>query len=454
MKFFTEQLMGGFASLGNHLKKLLSFFRLDDPNVIFYIFLTAFVLDSVLAVFFKIPVFVGVMIVFLPFLLTSITLQGKEKWFFVGFFALFILTGIFSGWYYIFDRKNISDVLFILVFATSYYFYRQQSERLSVLTPKIFFIVALMLFGATFAGYNSLKWMELKSLNSSNVSGIKKTLADDEKQELNLSKSKNRKKLKQKAAKPADTEVFRHYRNGLFRLPHVAAYFFGFLFIYFGYQFQRDKQKIYLFFCILAFGLMFFTGVRTWVAVFAVSLILYAIQRRYFKYAAIMFLVGLVFVLFREALYAQTKETFIGQFFSLLITATENFTRLSRMVIWKSWWLEMNRFSFENWITGKGFYMSVTANYRNLNWAEWFHNDFLSIIFSYGIIGFAFYAGLFVRIFRDNKDLIMNNVFLFTFYFTMLFAAFFNGMYYYFPILLMFLFVKLLQQEREKKCVQ
>jgi hypothetical protein len=200
--------------------------------------------------------------------------------------------------------------------------------------------------------------------------------------------------------------------------------------------------------------LMFFTGVRTWVAVFAVSLILYAIQRKYFKYAAIMFLVGLVLVVFREALYAQTKETFIGQFFSLLITATENFSRLSRIVIWKSWWIEITRFSFENWITGKGFYMSIVLNFKNLRWAEWFHNDFLSIMFSYGIIGFAFYVGLFVRIFRDNKDLIMNNVFLFTFYFTMLFAAFFNGMYYYFPILLMFLFVKLLQQEREKKCVQ
>jgi hypothetical protein len=446
--------MGGFARLGNHLKKMRVFLKLDDPNVVFYIFLTAFVLDSVLSVFISIPVFVGFMIVLLPFILANITLQGKERWFFIGFFALFILTGIFSGWYYIFDRKNISDVLFILVFATSYYFYRQQSELLSALTPKIFFIVTLMLFGATFAGYNSLKWLEIKSLNSNNVSRIEKALTDDEKQELNIGKSKSRKKLKQTAAKPADTEIIRHYRNGLFRLPHVAAYFFGFLFIYFGYQFQRDKLKIYLFFSILAFMLMFFTGVRTWIAVFAVSLILYAIQRKYFKIAAIMFLVGLVLVLFRESLYAQTKETFIGQFFSLVNTAIGNFTHLSRMVLWKSWWLEMSRFSLENWITGKGFYMSIVLNFKNLRWAEWFHNDFLSIMFSYGIIGFAFYVGLFVKIFIDNKDLIRNNVFLFTFYFTMLFAAFFNGMYFYYPILLMFLFIKLLQQEREKKYVQ
>lgn len=454
MKLFTEQSKRYFSGLRDHLKKLLAFSKLDDPNVVFYIFLTAFVLDSVLAVFFKIPVFVGFMIVFLPLLLASITLHGKEKLFFIGFFAVFILTGIFSGWYYIFDRKNISDVLFILVFATSYFFYRQQSEFLSALTPKIFFIVTLMLFGATFAGYNSLKWMEVKSLNQSNVTEIKRALTEDEKQELNLAKSKTRKKLKKKAAKPADTEIIRHYRNGLFRLPHVAAYFFGFLFIYFGYQFQRYKQKIYIFLSILAFALMVFTGVRTWVAVFAVSLILYVIQRRYFKFAAFMFLVGLVLVLFREALYAQTQETFIGQFFSLLITAIGNFTQLSRIVLWKSWWLEMSRFSFENWITGKGFYMSVIANYQNLRWAEWFHNDFLSIIFSYGIVGFAFYVGLFVKIFIDNKAVIRDNVFLFTFYLTMLFAAFFNGMYYYFPILLMFLFVKLLHQEREKKYLQ
>jgi hypothetical protein len=104
--------MGGFAGLGNHLKKMLVFLKLDDPNVVFYIFLTAFVLDSVLSVFISIPVFVGFMIVLLPFILANITLQGKERWFFIGFFALFILTGIFSGWYYIFDRKNISDVLF------------------------------------------------------------------------------------------------------------------------------------------------------------------------------------------------------------------------------------------------------------------------------------------------------------------------------------------------------
>lgn len=98
--------------------------------------------------------------------------------------------------------------------------------------------------------------------------------------------------------------------------------------------------------------------------------------------------------------------------------------------------------------------MSILANAENINWADWFHNDFLSVAYTYGLVGLVLYAGLFYKIFTDNKALIKNNLFLFTFYFSMLFSAIINGFYYYYPIFLMFLFVLMLKQEKDKTVLQ
>ncbi len=227
---------------------------------------------------------------------------------------------------------------------------------------------------------------------------------------------------------------------GLFRLPHIASYFFGFLFIYFGYIFQRKKKWINLLFMILSLFLCFYTGVRTVILTIILALILYAFKRKNIIFLQLVIILGFLSVIFREDLTRISENTIFFQFFSLIQTTVENITRFSRVRIWYSWWVEVSQFGFWDYVIGKSPINAYIANGKNLGAPIWFHNDFLNIFYSYGVWCFMLYAGFFVKIYCDNRSFIMNNIFIFIFYFSMILSAFLNGFYYYFPVFLLYLF--------------
>jgi hypothetical protein len=433
---------------------LLKVTKLDNPNLLFIIFLGAFVADSVVMNFAKIPVFVGFMIIFIPVIIANILITGKVKWFFLTFLAVFVLVTVITNFIYIFNRKNISDLLFIFLLIASYYFYVQQAKYLSQRTVYVFCVVVFLLFSATFAGFNSGWFSVMEKTNVKDLSSVTKNISKKKITELHIGASTFLPAKVDNENKNSYVEYLRKYHNGLFRLPHVASYFFGFLFLFFGYQFQRFKKYISLLLATAAFFLMIYTGVRTLLVAIFLALLLFSMYRRFFKLGLALLALGLFTFIFRHALFDISKGFFLGQYFSMLITVSENYLRFSRAVIWQSWWYEMTHFAWFNWFIGKSYFMSILANAENINWADWFHNDFLSVAYTYGLVGLVLYAGLFYKIFTDNKALIKNNLFLFTFYFSMLFSAIINGFYYYYPIFLMFLFVLMLKQEKDKTVLQ
>jgi hypothetical protein len=198
---------------------------------------------------------------------------------------------------------------------------------------------------------------------------------------------------------------------------------------------------------LLLFAIMLYSGVRTFLVAIFLSLIVYLFQRRTRFYLLLLMASGILAIIFRNEVFELTSDTFLEPFGSILITFADNFNSFSRVLIWRSWWMEFSNFSWIDILTGKSFYKSQLANLTNIKSNIWFHNDFLSIAYVYGIPALLTYIWLFVRIFQDNSAEIRKNIFIFLFYFSMIFTAMINGFYYYFPIFLIFIFVWMLKQE-------
>jgi hypothetical protein len=197
--------------------------------------------------------------------------------------------------------------------------------------------------------------------------------------------------------------------------------------------------------------LVLYTGARTILVSAVIALLLFLLRRKtwvYFLFAGILLAVS---IYFRYEIFELTKNTVLEQFATLQITAVDNFGRFSRVTIWRSWWYDFRRFAWYEMLIGKTFYASKVTNLVNIHYKEWFHNDFLSIAYSYGIPALLFYCAFLYRIFRENVQYIRRNIYLFLFFFTMVFAAVFNGFYYYFPVFLMFIFIHLVRAEKKKK---
>ncbi len=161
----------------------------------------------------------------------------------------------------------------------------------------------------------------------------------------------------------------------------------------------------------------------------------------------IIFLLILIFT--NDYLLQLTKDTVYYQYFSFFKTSTANITRLSRYRLAYSWWIEIREFGFLDFVIGKSYMNSMVANTKNLGLDVWFHNDFLSISYTYGILGILLYIWFFVKIYRDNKSLIKQNIFIFVFYFSMIFTAILNGYYYYFPVFLLYIFFLMIKNEKQ-----
>lgn len=155
-------------------------------------------------------------------------------------------------------------------------------------------------------------------------------------------------------------------------------------------------------------------------------------------------------IIFRYEIIRITDNTFTQQYFTFFVTAVDNLPRLSRVILWNSWLKEMHEFGILDLLIGKTFFGSIQANLKNAYIAEWFHNDYFSIVYSYGIVCLSLYVAFYMKIYRDNRVFIQNNFIVFAIFASMPVMAFLNGFYYYFPMFSLYIYFLIIQKEHTK----
>jgi hypothetical protein len=418
---------------------------LQNPNFLFLYSLAAFALDGLSVHFLKFPLFVATIPATLGLMLYRLIIAKKVKLFHFLLMGVFVLVGILDNFLYLYDRKNISDLLFLLLFVTSYEYFTAFAEELTAKTIHIFFLVVVLMFSTSFTGFN------IPSKNPNDKDYIKDAghLTVKDNKELNVGTSGYKPDRSYRQNRKNYMEHKRTYHNGMFRIPHVASYFFSFLFLYMLNGFISKRRYWYLLAAILTLLMVVLTGSRTMLVAMSLALFIYLVLGLRLKYLLVLLAIPALVVIFREDLFLWTRETVLGQYFALINTVIDNPNRISRLMIWRSWWHEISGFSGLNWLTGKGYVLSLLVNRENIGTAVWFHNDFFSVLFSYGLPALLLFTFFFLRIYKENRLLINSNLFLFTFYFSMLIASFINGFYTYYPVFLVFMFVFLIKKEKQ-----
>ena len=465
--------MKGISNAKNLIIKFITNSDSELVNIFFWLFLVSFLIDRIINYFIHFPFFVGVAILAFPFLFIITQYKNTDRRQLMILVFSFVLITIINSIVYLFGVKNISYLLFIILFITIYYYYKENINNLKILNIYLFFLTSFFLFSFTFINIDSKSIKENKY--SSNLNWItaydetpeKVELETSEQVELETSEQVENKdpklaKSKQpiKAQKRSESikwktnsldvlEALRIYHIGLFRLPHVASYFFGFLFLFFAYQYQKNKDIVFILLLVVSLGMCIYSGSRAILVAFMISVIIFLFNRKHIVYLALLLTALLILIVSNEYLLQLTRDTIFFQYFAFIKTSFENFSRLSRYRIWYSWWIEVREFNFLNFMIGKSYMNALYANSENLNYKVWFHNDFLNIFFSFGSWGTALYIWFFTKIYRDNSIYIRQNIFIFIFYVSMIITAVINGFYYYFPVFLLYLFLLMIKNEKQ-----
>jgi hypothetical protein len=140
-----------------------------------------------------------------------------------------------------------------------------------------------------------------------------------------------------------------------------------------------------------------------------------------------------------DSLLGSLRDTIFFQYLSFIETATSNIERLSRIMIWSIFIEQVQEFSIADLLIGRGFQASLDSIEASLGLRIWFHNDFLSVFYSYGLVGSVLYLLPLFYLYKKHRTIIRTNLIAFTAYFSLMFFAFTNGFYYYYAPLLLLL---------------
>lgn len=235
----------------------------------------------------------------------------------------------------------------------------------------------------------------------------------------------------------SDLEYLRGYHQGLFRLPHIASYFFLFSFIFFCIRYYQGTQKgISLILAGASCIILVYTGSRAGIFALATALIVTgALSKSNRTWTALGLLAtGIIAINFYK-IASLLEGSFLYQYFTLFITASENFSRLSRVIIWSSWLDSISQFGALDALFGRPFSYSFKENLYRIGSNIWFHNDWLSAIYSYGIFGLAGMSAAFASLWTCLNSMTNRNLSIVIFT-ACLFLSMVNGLYYYYPMLL------------------
>ncbi len=187
---------------------------------------------------------------------------------------------------------------------------------------------------------------------------------------------------------------------------------------------------------------------------------IFLMQRKYIAYLLGLTALVVVAYLYRYQLVILFEGTVLQQYFATLVTYSEDFLQRPRTRQWIGWYHHMQEFHWIEYLTGRSHFSGLLNNLSVLApgvlqptssdlSGNWYHNDFLAFTYNYGLIGLAFYVGLWVKIFRDCRAAIKGNVFVFLFFVTAIVIANFSGFYYYFTVFLMYMFVLMVKMYEE-----
>ncbi len=410
-------------------------------NYFFLFFLISFFIDRILFSFFiNFPFFVVSALLIFPFLFIATQNKSPDKYrLYILIFSFTAIT-ILNSIIYEFGVKNISDLLFIILFITIYFYYKENIVHLKISNVYVLLIISIFLFSFTFFNINADSSKSRIALYSSYFSKSIPTINNTTQTDVN-----NKKDI-------VSVDKFKPFKvrhAGLFRRTHMASYFFGFLFLFFSYQYQRKKRVIDAILLIASLGFCFYTGIRSMPTAFFISILIFLFRKKYIYYFATMLTVFVLLIISNDYFLELTKNTFLYQYFYIIHSGTENFTDLARFRLYQSWWTEVSQFGFWNFIIGKSYMSALIANNTNYGSGIWFHNDILNIFYTYGSWGAILYIWLFTKIYRDNRILIRQNIFIFIFYSSMVITSLINGFYYYFPVLLLYPFFLMIKNEKQ-----
>ena len=390
--------------------------KLDKRSIIFLLNILVFSLDSVLNYFYDFPVFVVSLLFYFVVLIVPGFFSFKKYHSFLIIILFFLLSFIFNTFRDGFYKESLSDFLFIISFFGSFYLF---SDSISLKNNNklilFFLLTTLLLFSGTYLGFDQNKW--------GNTIGLKTD----------------------------DIEFSRSYRQGFFRKAHIASYFFTFTLLYFMNRLKSLKANklTYIVTIVPLTYVIFITGSRTPIVVIFLGLILFYFKIKYLKYLIIFVVLSVGLIIFIDEALVLFSDTIIYQYITIIKTIFSNFERLSRIIIWASWWSEVKTFNLIDFVFGRGFNASIVANQKNVSNSIWFHNDFLSIFYSYGILPLIIYINLFVKIYKKHKKIIRSNVFIFLTFSGFWLSAFFNGFYYYYTVILLYLFYTMIYESNE-----
>ncbi len=377
-------------------------------NVLLVGYVICFILDSTVNQFVDIPI-LNLYLIFQLVAMIAFYISNRIILKSVLIVSISLVLSVFiSALQYSFEISDISDFLYLANFILYTGLLFKYYQRTSINLIYFSFGLAVLLFLPTFFGY-------------------------DGKYESSLGSTSE------------DLEYLREYHTGFYRVPHIASYFFSFYFLTFLYCYQISKQRLYLLLSVLSLIFSFYVGSRAMVFAIVMSVGLYVLKKN--KVIILPLMTGIVIGFFAiiEQILVVFQGTIAFQYFSFFQTLAQNTSRLSRLIIWNSWFQEMKNFSPLEYLFGKSFSESLAANFKNIDMQIWFHNDILSIIFSYGIIVLVFYLFFLRAIYVKHQDYISNNVIIFSFFVAILLAAVFNGFYYYHTTIIIYLFFYLIK---------
>ncbi|CAD6366534.1 hypothetical protein SHEWT2_04141 [Shewanella hafniensis] len=254
------------------------------------------------------------------------------------------------------------------------------------------------------------------------------------------------------SATGANVEYYRVYHSGLFRAPHFPSYLFYFIaltYIYFRRSFSWFEFYFVITICI--FGVLF-SGSRTPVFSFVLATIIYfTISRLRYVVLSLVFVCLLSIIFYKiEVILEMLSGTSLYQYFSFIYTLKNDPDRLSRIILFSVFLDSIQNFSLSEILVGRSFGSQLDIIEQSISQRLWFHNDILSVFYSYGLVGilvlFSLLKALYFKFIRVTKSYYVNVYFI-----SIVVFSFVNGIFYHTSYLfLLFLFWMIMNEFKTK----
>ncbi|HEY2023278.1 O-antigen ligase family protein [Paraburkholderia sp.] len=375
--------------------------RSEFDDLPIYFIVGAFALDNAVNYFAAVPVYVASIPVSI-LLMFRFTRDQMDRLWFIVCLLLLMASVLVNFARFRTSIEDVSDILFLAQFFSAFFYARNARVSPSAISHATY--VFALLFLPALIGINASGFGE-------DVDAF--------------------------ASGSTDVEFLRIYNQGLYRLPHVASYMLAFSSLWWTYIATHSRKARHLMFAALFFLFTLYTGSRTPVIVMAAAYLVANIRLRVREMsiiAGIVTLTALLFAYMTEILNA-LFGSFLYQYVSFFETMHDNFDRLSRVIIWNSWWSAISSFNALDFFVGRNFSSSFDFNSREIGLYIWFHNDFLSAFYSYGIWVFVAFVVPHLLAIKRSFQIASSSRLLSMLGFYIVAAAFVNGLYKYLPVL-------------------